>query len=286
MSQPDEPYLSGECLAPTTIMPLKVFQGEQHVDFLIERGDPAALLIHGFPGTPAEMRPLASTLNNAGWTTRGLLLPGFGAQIDSLFQRHPQEWIDAAVEALHDLKTRHHPIVLIGYSMGAAIAIHAAAQLKPDRLVLLAPFWKFGTRGQRAIFRLTQPLVRHMQPLKRANFNDPRLRRFLGEFLQDADLDDPDVQQLIRQTKVPVDLFEHIHTLGQQAHTLAALIDRPTLIVQGRRDPVVKPEFTQQFIERFTCPIEYAEIDAPHHLIDPALPEWPQLQQTMLSFVG
>ncbi len=66
---------------------MKVFQGEQHADFLIERGEPAALLIHGFPGTPAEMLPLAPILNSAGWTTRGLLLPGFGAQIDSLFQR-------------------------------------------------------------------------------------------------------------------------------------------------------------------------------------------------------
>ena len=54
----------GECIALTLIiMPLKVFQGEHHADFLIERGEPAALLIHGFPGTPAEMRPLAPLLN-------------------------------------------------------------------------------------------------------------------------------------------------------------------------------------------------------------------------------
>jgi len=90
MSHPDESYLSGECLALTTIMPLKVFQGEQHADFLIECGEPAALLIHGFPGTPAEMRPLAPLLNSARSPTRGLLLPAFRAHIDSLFQRKSQ----------------------------------------------------------------------------------------------------------------------------------------------------------------------------------------------------
>ena len=265
---------------------LKVFQGEPHTDFLIERGTPAALLIHGFPGTPAEMRPLASTLNAAGWTTRGLLLPGFGAQIDSLFQRHPQEWIDAAVMALQALKAAHQPVALIGYSLGAAISILTTSRIKPDRLILLAPFWKFGTRGQRAIFRITKPIVRHLKPLSRANFNDPRLRRFLSEFLQDADLDAPEVQQLLRQTTVPVDLFERIHALGQQAYTLAALIDRPTLILQGRHDPVVKPDFTRRLMDRIDEEmITYGEIDAQHHLIDPALPDWPRLQQAVLDFV-
>jgi carboxylesterase len=264
---------------------LKVFQGEHHADFLIECGAPAALLIHGFPGTPAEMRPLASTLNDAGWTTRGLLLPGFGAQIDSLFQRKSQDWIDAAVEALRSLQASHQPVVLIGYSMGAAIAIHAAARLKPDRLILLAPFWQLGTRGQRAIFRLTKPVVRHLRPFSRANFADPRLHRFLGQFLQDADLADPEVQQMIRRTKVPVDLFEQVYTLGQQAYHLAAQIDRPTLILQGRRDPVVTPRLTQQIMSRFDESISYVEIDAQHHLIDPALPDWPHLQQAVLDFV-
>jgi carboxylesterase len=274
------------CLAPTLIiMPLKVFQGEQHADFLIECGAPAALLIHGFPGTPAEMLPLSPILNSAGWTTRGLLLPGFGAQIDSLFHRQSHEWIDAALEALRSLQASYHPVVAIGYSMGAAIAIHAAAQLKPDRLILLAPFWKFGTRGQHTIFKLAKPIVRHLKPLGRANFNDPRLRNFLGQFLQDADLDDAEVQQMIRHTKVPVDLFEQIYTLGQGAYQLAAQIDRPTLILQGRRDPVVKPEYTQQLMRQFAGPIEYVEIDAQHDLIDPALPDWPRLERAVLTFV-
>jgi carboxylesterase len=264
---------------------MKVFQGEQHTDFLIERGEPAALLIHGFPGTPAEMLPLAPMLNSAGWTTRGLLLPGFGAQIDALFQCTAPDWIDAAVEGLRSLQATHHPVVLIGYSMGAAISIHAAVRLKPDRLILLAPFWKLGTRGQRVIFKIAKPIVRHLKPFGRANFNDPRLHNFLGQFLQDADLDDPEVQQLIRRTKVPVDLFEQIYTLGQSAYHLAAQIDVPTLILQGRRDPVVKPEFTQQLLPQFAGPVEYVEIDAQHDLIDPKLSEWPQLERAILDFI-
>ncbi len=266
-------------------MPFKVFQDEQHADFFIEQGAPAALLIHGFPGTPAEMRPLASLLNSAGWTTRGLLLPGFGAQIDSLFQCTAQDWIDAAVKALQSLQTSHHPVVLIGYSLGAAVSINAATRLQPDRLILIAPFWKLGTRGQRAIFQISKPIVRHLKPLGRANFNDPRLRAFLGQFLQDADLDDPEVQQLIRRTPVPVDLVEQIYQLGRHAYQFAAQLDLPTLILQGRRDPVVKPNLTRQLLQRFAGPVEYVEIDAQHDLIDPTLPDWPHLEHVLLEFI-
>jgi carboxylesterase len=264
---------------------LKVFQGEQHAAFFIERGSAAALLIHGFPGTPAEMRPLASILNAAGWTTHGLLLPGFGAQIDSLPQRTSTDWIDAGIAALRSLQASHRPVVLIGYSMGAAIAIHAAARLKPDRLILLAPFWRLVPSRQRAIFQIVKPLVRQLKPFARANFNDPRLHHFLGQFLQDADLADPEVQQLIRRTKVPVDLFEQVYALGQQAYQLAAQIDRPTLILQGRRDPVVTPKLTGQLLRQFASPVTYVEIDAQHQLIDPTLADWPLLERALLEFV-
>jgi esterase/lipase len=41
------------------------------VDFTIPGSTPAALLLHGYLGSPAEMRPLAQALNGRGWTVRG-----------------------------------------------------------------------------------------------------------------------------------------------------------------------------------------------------------------------
>jgi pimeloyl-ACP methyl ester carboxylesterase len=84
---------------------------------------------------------------------------------------------------------------------------------------------------------------------------------------------------------VPVDLFEQVYTLGQQAYRLAAQIDRPTLILQGRRDPVVTPRLTQHIMRQFAGSIAYVEIDAQHHLIDPALPDWPHMEHAVLDFI-
>jgi hypothetical protein len=71
---------------PGDILP-RPFDGCEHRSFLWQGSDCAALLIHGFPGTPAEMRPLGTVLKDAGWTVHGLMLPGLGADIESLDKR-------------------------------------------------------------------------------------------------------------------------------------------------------------------------------------------------------
>jgi esterase/lipase len=103
------------------------FQGEEHRPFYWTGGQPAALLIHGFPGTPAELRPLGQALHQAGWTVHGPLLPGFGPDLESLPRREASEWIEAIEQAVANLQSRHNPMILIGYSMGAALAVQAAA---------------------------------------------------------------------------------------------------------------------------------------------------------------
>src|SRR5687768_903431 len=105
-----------------------MFQGEEHRPFLLNGDRGAALLVHGFPGTPAEMRPLATVLNNAGWTTKGILLPGFGAEIETLGGRDPADWVESVRLAASDLQRNHHPVLLIGNSMGAALCLRVVAQ--------------------------------------------------------------------------------------------------------------------------------------------------------------
>ena len=54
------------------------FTGEAHQSFDLHAGPVGALLIHGFMGSPKEMRPLAHALVEAGVSARGVQLPGFG----------------------------------------------------------------------------------------------------------------------------------------------------------------------------------------------------------------
>ena len=267
------------------------FQGEEHQPFQWTGGQPAAALIHGFPGTPAELRPLGRALHQAGWTVRGPLLPGFGADLESLPRRQASEWIETVNQTVVELQSRHDPVILIGYSMGAALAVQAAASLAavaqpPSGLVLLAPFQRLGTRWHQMAGFFMKPFLRHMRPFKKADFSDPKVREGLSNFFAGIDLDDPATQQYVRELTVPVSLLEQIQRVGQTAARQAQEITLPTLIVQGTQDEIVDPQGTRKLLQRLPGPIRYAELVGGHDLLDPDRPTWPQVERIVLNFAN
>lgn len=265
--------------------PLQLFRGEEHQPFLWENGRSAALLLHGFPGTPAEIRPLAETIHRLGWTVQGLLMPGFGPQIPTLPQRRYQEWVEAAREALTNLQRQHERVVLIGYSMGEAVALNVTAVTRPHALILLAPFWRLGTKRHNITWNLLKPLLRHIRPFRKADFNHPRLRHLLGLFLPDANLDDPLIQQTLRQLPIPVQLMDQLRLVGRAALQNASQAQCPTLVLQGAQDDVVRPAVTHQLILKLPQLQQYAEFVAPHQLINPVHPSWPFLEKSVVEFL-
>ena len=265
---------------------LDLYPGEEHRPFLLPGGRPAALLIHGFPGTPKEVRPLADVLHPAGWTVQGLLLPGFGADIGTLFQRRYQEWVAAADAALRALQAAYSPVLLVGYSMGAAVALNVAHTRPPDGLLLAAPFWQLGNWWQRALWHGLKPIFRQLQPFKKADFADPRIRQAVGGVMPDVDVDDPAVQAALRQLRIPAGLFDQLLDLGRAAKAIAPQVQVPTLVIQGTLDETVTPALTRRLLQALGGPLQYAEFAADHDLLDPALPSWPALASTVCRFAA
>lgn len=263
---------------------LGLFQGAEHQSFAWFGGRPGALLIHGFPGTPAELHPLGKSLHQAGWTVHGPLLPGFGTQIETLFERHYFEWINAVQKAIMELQRDHNPVLLVGYSAGAALALQVAANHPPAGLVLLAPFWQVATGWQKIAGILLRPFFRQIRPFKKADFSDPKMRHGVNNLLPDVDLDDPAVQQALRELSVPVKIFEQLHQVGQGAFQSASKIAVPTLVIQGTQDETVRPANTRRLALRFPRPAHYLEVAVGHDLINPDQQAWSQVEYTVLNF--
>jgi carboxylesterase len=263
----------------------RFFQGPEHQAFTLAGGAPGALLVHGFPGTPSEMLPLARTLNQVGWTVHGLLLPGFGPQIETLAQRTSEEWAGAVLSALQHLHQEHKPILVGGFSMGAALALQAAAVVPVDGVILLAPYWKL-----RGFIWSLLPLIRRLFPtirpfrLVKMDFTDPEMRKGMGKFMPDIDLDDPDVQRGIRNFTLPVGMFDEVRKAGLGAGRAAPQIHAPTIIIQGRQDELVRVEVTRQLLARVLGPLSYHEVTAAHDLPDPSKPGWLAVQSAVLQF--
>jgi carboxylesterase len=267
------------------MLPFNPFLDPQHEGFSWPGGKPAALLVHGFPGSPAEMRPLGQALHEKGWTVRGVLLPGFGAQIESLPERTFEEWRAAVRQALDELRADHSPLLVGGVSMGAALSLSVTSDSSVDGLILLSPFWKLPW----ALWS-TLPVVRKLIPrirpfhIWRPDFSDPNFRQGLGTFLPGMDIDDPAVRQAIREFALPTALFDEIRRTGLAGGQAAQDITCPALIVQGLQDPLALPRMTRRLAARFAGPTQYIEVQAEHNLPDATQPAWPEIRAAAAAF--
>jgi carboxylesterase len=272
----------------TTTPILRPFEGEEHLPFTdLRRGaTTAALLIHGFPGTPAEVRPLARSLQYAGISVAAPLLPGFGADIPTLGKRSHSEWIDTVRTLTQNLRAEHERVILVGYSMGGAIAIHAASEddPRPDALVLLAPFWQLGPPWLQIALPILARFVREIRPFAKTDFTDPRTRRDLLKFIPDANLDDEPTREAVRQISLPFRVINELRILGRSAHRLAPQLTLPTLVLQGTEDRIVPSSGTRRLVRRMSDRVDYQEFPADHQLIDPVSPSWSLIENRIIEF--
>lgn len=267
--------------------PFDAFAGPEHEAFGIEAGQPAALLLHGFLGTPAEMRSLGDALSAEGWTVHAPLLPGFGADLGTLLERRHEEWIAAAQSAAEELgQNGHRPFVVVGYSMGAALALIIQERVRPDGLALLAPFSWPEPRWLPPVEFLARPfLPTGFRPMRRADFDSPQMRQGMEKFMPGVDLDDPAVRSAVREFRVPLGLIDQVRAVSRKALKAAAGARVPTLVVQGAQDSVALPEQTQALAGRLPSAPAFVSVDSEHNLTDLNNPAWPGVRHAVLDFV-
>lgn len=252
---------------------LTAYQGPEHQPFTWTgagnaRGENiAALLVHGFPGTPAEMRAVGRLLHARGWTVHGLLLPGFGQEFPHIGRYRQSDWLTATTAAARELRSTHAHVAMVGNSMGGALTIQAAAAGAGDALLLFAPFWRAFNRLINAIFPLARHVIRELTPFKSADFDDPELRQSIQRFMPEADLDDPDVQAAIRGLALPTSVLGQVRLAGEKGHRSARQVKQPVTVIQGRSDDVVDPRLTDRLVRRMNNVRSLHLIDGDHELV-------------------
>jgi carboxylesterase len=261
------------------------FRDEIHRPFLWEGdGRGAVLLVHGFPGTPSEVRAPAEYFHAAGWTVHAPLLPGFGSEINSLAQKTADDWQRAVKAAYKTLHQNHKTVLLLGNSMGGALCLQLAAECQPDALILTAPFWKIEHVLWWAlpVLKLVIPRFKPFRLFK-PDFASTEVRRGIQNFLPDANLDDPKMRTAILDFEIPVTMLDQIRVVGERGQQAAPRITCPTLVIQGKSDELVLPAVTRRLIQRIGATVDYTEIAGTHELLQtPA--SWERIQTLIEAF--
>lgn len=109
--------------------------------FLFKGDDLGFLLIHGFTGTPKEMRLLGEYLAKQGHTILGIRLAGHATRIEDMRRARWQDWAASVEDGVAMLKTCCSKVVSVGLSMGGALSMYAAANFSVDAAVAIsAPY--------------------------------------------------------------------------------------------------------------------------------------------------
>ena len=263
------------------------FVGEEHESFHLESGPVGALLLHGFAGSPAELRPLARALADAGVSAHGILLPGFGADLLRLNQTRAHDWVDAALDAWDGIAGRYERTIVVGYSLGGSIALHVAARRQPDRVVLLAPLWKImGGDPRLALLPLAKHVVRTVRPFAYAGLRDTLSHAFLeGAVSSGVDPTDPAVQSLLwEEGELSTAVGGELRRVSRVADRLAEGGTAPALIVQGIGDHLVRHVDTRDLATWFAGPISLHEVVADHLLLSERTTTWPGVRDLVVRF--
>jgi len=197
------------------------------------------LLIHGFTGSPSEMRPMGQYLAQQGYSVVGPLLPGHGTSWQDMARRKWQEWGDAVEQTYQDLKSRCRTVFVGGGSMGGLLTLYLAerhpeiAGIIPMAPALFTVDWRVNLAWLIKYFREFNPYAPERD----------------GD-----DLTDPEARQryLWSYMGTPVAAAEQLNHMRQAVRRDLSKIAMPTLIFMGTRDQSVKPEGAAYVLDHIT----------------------------------
>jgi carboxylesterase len=184
------------------------------------------LMVHGYTGSPAEMRPLAERLARHGIGSIGVLLRGHGTHPNDMLRYRHTDWIDDAEAGLDRLLARYDRAFIAGLSMGGTLALNLAARHANDPRIA-------GVIPMCAVLRLVDwrlglaPILSHA--IRWHAWGHPDIK--------DVAMWDRHVAYRRFRTRSIVQLL----ALMRETRELLGKVQQPLLIVQASQDRVVPP---------------------------------------------
>lgn len=234
--------------------------------FLLNGGEIAVLMIHGFTGSPISVRPWAEALHSAGFTVSVPQLPGHGRTWSEMNETTWQHWFAEVERNFLALKERHQRVFVAGFSMGGSLALYLAAHRSREieGLLLVNPSVKDDRISMKFV-----PLLKYIIPS-------------LGGRGTDVAAPNPPRHSYGR---TPLKALHSLQLLWREVQRKLHLVDTPLFIGYSINDHVVDPK-NSEFVIDSVASVDIREVIFERSFHNVALDhDLPILAQESITFI-
>ena len=184
-----------------------------------ENGEEACLLIHGFAGTPVELKLLADFLYEQGYTISAPCLAGHGASLEELESCEWRQWVSSVEVAYKQLLHNYRTVHVLGLSMGSLLALDLVKTERPVSLVVMAP--PLVLQNKASMFA---GIAKHF--VRAVNFSP-------------LSLPDGNEQYMLGNNKTPLRGVEQMRYMTKRVIASLDKVQTPILIIDAAKDEMV-----------------------------------------------
>lgn len=223
----------------------------------------AALCLHGFTGTPYEVRVIADDVcSRLGLAVHAPLLPGHGDDPAALNHLDDDAWLNAALDAFDRLDEldpvpagQTRPRVIVGCSMGGLLALQLCTRRHVDAVVLLAPALRLFPLTAVGVSALSAGLW--------------RVRPFIQKETPGGDVGDDEAARKNPTYKVmPTRGLATFFGLQQRTAALLPSVTTPLCTMHGDLDRTIDPVSSRLIARQVNSPVvEHHRLRHTRHLV-------------------
>ncbi|MDX1377895.1 MAG: alpha/beta fold hydrolase [Anaerolineales bacterium] len=193
---------------------------------------PACLLIHGFTGTPKEMRWMGEYLHDQGYTCLGVRLAGHATDPKDMIRSRYPDWMNSVEDGYHILRDMSDDIFFVGLSMGGVLSLLISTKLDVWGIVSMSTPYKLPDDPRLPFVKVISKIKPYMPKSDEAPGT--------GWFDQEAWKDH------ISYPQNPVRSVGELNKLLAEMRAALPKVDVPVLLMHSKDDAYVLSENMEQ----------------------------------------
>jgi carboxylesterase len=219
--------------------------------FYFPGGQIGCVLIHGFTGTPKEMRELGEYLNKKGFTVLGIRLVGHAIQPDDMIRTRWQDWIASVEDGFNYLQDSCEKVFLVGLSMGGILSLVCGSYLPVRGIAAMSTPFSLPDDWRLRVAKLLSVIVPWIDKGK----PDTKDKKSI-----ETHLDYP---------RYPTRSIAELNKLTEKLHQSLENIAQPVLLINSKSDRTVHlnhAEKIESLLSNSAC-VERVTLDSSGHVI-------------------